>query len=374
MTTIAHLTDLDRYSPSFKGKLRWTNTATAGKACFQDSFTKRLSVSRCPILCVQRRSGLEIFAGHIELQYHQEMHCKKLESQSWSKQERMKRWNIKGTTKTIKNNVKKLLLQRHPVAPRANQSCQGTSWVARYWPRSAWSQQRQVQCSFTQRAASSKHQRKHSIYSILIPMFALVSMISLNSSIYKWWGLFRCRLTTLDLPSIQRSRQWMPNVCNPRQREFHFDRCVDYNLEGSWRCFCHVLFFFPSGVKFGSSVSSLLAKNNTGSPARIVWSTIKGKTIENSWSVVASLRLAQDPHAFSILLNATNSTNSTSKRYAVQRSGTHCFKIWMFCLRASGGLRDCKDGIVRVPEESFAFGGSAPSSVSFSAFHEYFAH
>ena len=130
-------------------------------------------------------------------------------------------------------------------------------------------------------------------------------------------------------------------------------------------------------MKFGPSVSGLPSgkRTHTGSPvARIVWSTIKGKTIENSWSVVASLLLPQDPHAFSMLLNAIN---SISKRYAMQSAGTHCFKrlqnasnIWMFCLRATRGLRDCKDGIVRVPEESFAFGGSAPSSVSFSSFHE----
>ena len=42
----------------------------------------------------------------------------------------------------------------------------------------------------------------------------------------------------------------------------------------------------------------------------------------------------------------------------------------MFYLRASGGLGDCKDGIVRLPEETFAFGGSAPSSVSCSSIHE----
>ena len=117
------------------------------------------------------------------------------------------------------------------------------------------------------------------------------------------------------------------NVCNPWQQEFHFDWCVDYNLEGAFVCFCNLLFFCPSRVKFGPSVSGLPSgkRTHTGSPvARIVWSTMKGKTIENSWSVVASLPLPQDPHAFSMLLNATN---SVSKRYAMQSAGTHSFKM-----------------------------------------------
>ena len=53
---------------------------------------------------------------------------------------------------------------------------------------------------------------------------------------------------------------------------------------------------------------------------------------------------------------------------ALVQIASKCCK-YLDVLFASRGLRDCKDGIVR-PEESFAFGGSAPSSVSFSSVHE----
>ena len=144
-------------------KVNWgkTNflTATVGKASCQDSFIKRLSVARCPILCVQRRSGLESFAGHIELQYYQEIHCKQLESgQSWSKQDTKVKHVSRGeqkpskTRKSSNSNGIQWLQWLHTKAAKVHHGWHNTG------PRSACSQQRQVQCSFTQRAASSKHQ------------------------------------------------------------------------------------------------------------------------------------------------------------------------------------------------------------------------
>ena len=212
----------------------------------------------------------------------------------------------------------------------AYQSCQGTSWVAQYWPRSACSQQRQVQCSFTQRAASSKHQSMIPCWfhadSMLIPMFAL-GLIGFND-------FSEAQLTNCEVSSDVAWLHWISllskgaaNVCQCMQS---VTAGVSFRLMcrlQSWRCFCNLIFFCPSRVKFGPSVSGLPSgkRTHTGSPvARIVWSTIKGKTIENSWSVVASLPLPQDPHAFSMLLNATN---SISKRYAMQSAGTNCFKM-----------------------------------------------
>lgn len=160
------------------------------------------------------------------------------------------------------------------------------------------------------------------------------------------------------------------NVCNPWQQEFHFDWCVDYNLEGAF-----VIWYFFAQAEWSLDHPSPVcppAKEHIQVPC-CQDSLVHYKGQDNREFLVGGGFVAATSGS-SCFLHVTQCNKFDIKALCHAKRWykllQNAANIWMFCLRASRGLRDCKDGIVRVPEESFAFGGSAPSSVSFSSVHE----